>query len=176
MHSRAISFGPFSLYPQQRRLERAGQPVELGGKAFELLAFLVSRAGKVVSKRELMANVWGEVVVGDGSLRFQIGTLRNVLDEGRNGSYIENVVGRGYCFVGAVDQDETPVREAPAAAVAGDLGKLPAPLARVVGREEAIAEVCALLARTRFVTIVGSGGMGKMTVAVAAGHALLILD
>ena len=53
----------------------------------------------------------------------------------------------------------------PNGAAAG--GNLPAPLTRIVGRDDVIAALAAQLSRRRFLTIVGPGGIGKTTVAVA---------
>ena len=99
----AVAFGPFHLYPRLRRLERGGESVALGSRALEILLLLAERPGEVVSKRDLIRRVWGEVVVGEGSLRFHIGELRKALGETASGApYIQNVAGRGYCFVGDV--------------------------------------------------------------------------
>src|SRR6185503_12188047 len=90
-----VSFGPFRLVPAERRLEKAGAPVPLGGRALDLLIILVERAGEVVSKQELFARVWGNVTVEEVSLRYQITALRKALGEGETGSqYVANVAGR----------------------------------------------------------------------------------
>src|SRR5579862_7626675 len=90
----SVSFGPFRLYPQLRRLERDNQQVELGGHAFEILRMLVAQAGAVVSKRDLVAGAWGHVIVGDGSLRLQINALRKALDDDPSDPrYIRNITG-----------------------------------------------------------------------------------
>jgi predicted ATPase/DNA-binding winged helix-turn-helix (wHTH) protein len=163
------SFGPFRLNPQLRLLERDNRAVELGGHAFDILCMLVSRAGQVVDKRDLVAAAWGSVVVGDGSLRLQINALRKVLnDDASDPTYIRNVVGRGYCFV-------APIRQATPASTPAPprLGKLPAQPGCLVGRTQAVEEITALLREWRFVTVVGSGGIGKTTVSVSAGHSLV---
>ena len=49
-----ISFGPFRLCPTQRNLEKAGSPIHLNARAFDVL---IERAGEVVSKKMLMARV-----------------------------------------------------------------------------------------------------------------------
>jgi predicted ATPase len=169
----AVSFGPFRLYPQLRRLERDTQEVQLGGHAFDILRMLVARAGQVVSKRELVSGAWGPVVVGDGSLRLQINVLRKALaDDSSEPRYIRNVTGRGYCFIapvaGAAGQTEPPsIRTS-----VPEPGKLPAQRARVVGRKQAVQDIILQLVEWRFVTVVGSGGIGKTTVSLAAAHAL----
>src|SRR5579872_3566745 len=104
-----LSFGPFSLVASERLLTRNGVEVELGGRAMELLLRLVSRPNQPVGKRELMAEVWPDVTVGDGSLRFQMAHLRKVLGDGRNGArYIATLSGRGYCFVAPISRAGSP--------------------------------------------------------------------
>src|SRR5690348_14201708 len=71
-----ISFGPFRLSPSARLLEKDGVPVQLGGRALDLLIALVEQAGEVVSKADLFAKVWANVTVDEGSLRFHIAALR----------------------------------------------------------------------------------------------------
>jgi DNA-binding winged helix-turn-helix (wHTH) protein len=99
----AFSFGPFRIVPYARLLERDGSPAPLGGRAFDLLCLLVSRAGEVVSKDELMAGVWPNINVEESSLRFHIAKLRRALGDSQGGArYVVNVPGRGYCFVARV--------------------------------------------------------------------------
>jgi predicted ATPase/DNA-binding winged helix-turn-helix (wHTH) protein len=169
----AVSFGPYRLYPQLRRLERDKRDVELGERAFDILCMLVARAGQVVSKRELVTGAWGSVVVGDGSLRLQINVLRKALgDDSSEPRYIRNVTGRGYCFIAPVAGAAGYPEAAATRISAPVLGKLPAQLARVVGRKQAVRDIIVLLVEWRFVSVVGPGGMGKTTVSLAAAHAL----
>src|SRR5882757_10628207 len=98
-----LSFGPFILTPGARTLSRAGAPVELGGRSFDLLIALLRHPSETIGKRELLAQVWPDVVVDEGSLRFHVATLRKALGDGVNGArYIATVAGRGYCFVAPV--------------------------------------------------------------------------
>jgi DNA-binding winged helix-turn-helix (wHTH) protein len=55
MDGRTISFGPFSLLIEQRLLLEGDRQVRLGSRAFEILVFLIERAGDVVGKEELIA-------------------------------------------------------------------------------------------------------------------------
>src|SRR5687767_2612419 len=99
----AISFGPFSLIVSERLLMKEGLAVDLGGRTLDTLIALMSRPNEVVGKRELMAQVWPDVTVEEGSLRFHIAGLRKVLGDGKNGArYIATHAGRGYCFVAPV--------------------------------------------------------------------------
>jgi len=165
----AISFGPFRLFPKSRLLEKDGAHLHVGGRALDILIFLAERPGEVVDKRELVKRVWADVNVDDGSLRFHIAALRKALgDTGKSARYVVNVPGRGYCFVASLAQ-VTPALPAPAIDVPLP-SSLPAPLARVIGRDDVIEKISTGLASHRFVTVVGPGGIGKTAVAVTVGH------
>jgi predicted ATPase/DNA-binding winged helix-turn-helix (wHTH) protein len=168
-----ISFGPYRLFATERLLEKDGVALTLGSRALDLLIALIERTTEVVSKRELMAKVWRDLVVDEGSLRFHIAVLRKVLGDGQSGvRYVANVAGRGYCFVAPISRAavKPPLAESFAADRAA---KLPAPLLRMVGRDEAVQAISAQLLGQRFVTVVGPGGIGKTTVAVSVAHAQL---
>jgi signal transduction histidine kinase len=98
-----IAFGHFRLRAAERLLEKDGVRVKLGSRALDILIALVERAPEVVSKRELLARVWPDLVVDEGSLRFHIAALRKVLGYGQSGTrYVTNVAGRGYCFAAPI--------------------------------------------------------------------------
>src|SRR5215475_6011394 len=100
-----VSFGPFRLIASQRLLTREGAPVELGARSLDILIALVSSPNEVVSKRDLLARVWPDVTVEEGSLRFHIAGLRKALGDGKNGArYITTLAGRGYCFVAPISR------------------------------------------------------------------------
>src|SRR6202158_3704956 len=158
------SFGPFRLLAAERLLYQGAVPLRLG-----------KRAGEVVSKRDLMARAWPDVVVDESSLRAQLVGLRKALGDGQAGArYVTNVPSRGYCFVAPVSRAVTlgqlqAITEQPVAAskLVCDHGtRLPTRLTRMVGREDAVRTISSQLATKRFVSIVGPGGMGKTTVAV----------
>jgi predicted ATPase/DNA-binding winged helix-turn-helix (wHTH) protein len=172
----ALSFGPFNLVASERLLTKAGVPVELGARAFDILVVLISKPNEVVSKKDLMARVWPDVTVEEGSLRFHMTSLRKALGDGKDGArYITTLAGRGYCFVAPVSRAGSAPEAAPAAAVAAanfPHANLPGRLSRMVGRDDDVLKLAADLAASRIVTIVGSGGVGKTTVAVAVAHHL----
>lgn len=169
-----VSFGPFALIPGERRLSRDGAPVQLGDRSLDLLIALLARANEVVTKRELFAQVWPDAVVEEGSLRFHIASLRKALGDGVGGArYISTVAGRGYCFVAPVARSAAPGAVAPRPVTPVPHIGLPSRLQRMVGRAEEIQHVSKLILEGRFVTILGSGGIGKTTVAIAVGHALV---
>ena len=131
-----LSFGPFSLVASERLLTKDGAPVELGARALDILIALLSRPNEVVSKKDLMARVWPDVTVEEGSLRFHIAGLRKALGDGKDGArYITTLAGRGYCFVAPISRssDQSPVLATVAASFPH--ANLPSRLIRMVGRE-----------------------------------------
>lgn len=169
-----ISFGPFALTPGERTIVRDGVPVELGGRSLDILIALTARANEVVSKRELFAQVWPDSIVEEGSLRFQIASLRKTLGDGVDGArYISTVAGRGYCFVAPVSRSGEPTQVPPSQAVAPTRLDLPGRLLRMVGRADEVRLLATQLTQDRFVTLVGSGGVGKTTLAIAVAHELV---
>jgi predicted ATPase/DNA-binding winged helix-turn-helix (wHTH) protein len=173
-----VSFGPFRLFPTARAFEKNGVPLALGDRALDILMVLVEHAGEVVTHRELIARVWRDLVVDPSNLRVHMTALRKALGD-RDGRerYITNVTGQGYCFVAPVRREAaaarpTRVPEYPCGTARQRL-ILPAVLARMVGRDEAVRTIAADLIADRFVTIIGPGGMGKTTVAVSVSHAMV---
>lgn len=166
-----IRFGPFRLLPKERCLERNGETVPLGGRALDILAALVSRAGEVVTKAELSEAAWPGMIVEEGSLRFHIASLRKALGErAQGGSYLITVAGRGYCFTAGLAPPEMPAMDAIVRPVDGT--RLPPALRRMIGTGNSIADAAAELVARRFLTLVGPPGIGKTTLAVRLGHQL----
>ena len=174
--SERLSFGPFHLVASERLLARDGVPVDLGARALDILIALISAPNEVVSKKDLMLRVWPDVTVEEGSLRFHMASLRKALGDGKDGArYITTLAGRGYCFVAPVSRAGSAPPPAPKTApAAGDFphANLPGRLSRIVGRDDDILNLAADLTASRFVTIVGTGGVGKTTVAIAVAHHL----
>lgn len=169
---RFAEFGPFKLFPAERRLVRQEQQVALGSRALDILIMLVDRAGSVVTKQELIAGVWPDTTVEEGSLRVHIAALRKALADGQNGhAYVANSTGRGYSFVGPVTwQGGEATAEPPLAPSRRRSTGLPRRPAQILGRDADMAAISALLTERRFVTVHGPGGIGKTTVALAVTH------
>jgi predicted ATPase/DNA-binding winged helix-turn-helix (wHTH) protein len=163
--SGVISFGPFLVNRASRLIERDGEAVPLGSRAFDILACLLENAGEVVDKAELLRRVWPNNIVEEGSLRFQINALRKALGEGR---YIANVAGQGYTFVAPVSRHSRK----PADAALRPARPLPPRPRRLIGRGPVLEALAGQLLEHRFFTIVGPGGVGKTSVALALAHAL----
>jgi predicted ATPase/DNA-binding winged helix-turn-helix (wHTH) protein len=165
-----LVFGPFRLFPAQRRLEKDGKPLRLGGRALDILTVLAERAGEVVSNRVLLESVWQDVTVEESSLRFHIKNLRKTLGDSQSGTrYVSNVPGRGYCFVAPTTRISAP--DSPGDQPAARRYALPRFGTRVIGRESVIDALVPQLAERGPLTIVGPGGIGKSTVALALAHA-----
>jgi predicted ATPase/DNA-binding winged helix-turn-helix (wHTH) protein len=165
-----LSFGPFHLAPSERLLTKEGAPLVLGSRALDILIVLISTPNEIVSKKDLMSRVWPDVIVEEGSLRFHMASLRKALGDGMEGArYIATLPGRGYCFVAPVSRPSSPRGDAPVVGAVFPHANLPSRLSRMVGRDDDVLKLSAQLNASRFVTIVGAGGVGKTTV----GHHLI---
>jgi DNA-binding winged helix-turn-helix (wHTH) protein/Tfp pilus assembly protein PilF len=103
MAGEVYAFGEYTLDATERRLCRAGETVALAPKAHDVLVALVRRAGTLVTKRELLDLIWGEVAVEEGVLSVYVAALRKALDASpAHATYIETVPRAGYRFAGAV--------------------------------------------------------------------------
>ena len=167
---RNLQFGPFELSSRERVLRRDGVMLPLGSRALDLLIYLADRPGEVIAKQELMDHVWSDVTVEEGSLRVHVAAIRKALGDGQFGNrYIANIKGRGYSFVGTV------VPLAGSTKGSNDKfrhqGGLPVRPLMMIGRETVIREVSDKLRDERFVTLLGPGGIGKTTIALAVGRA-----
>lgn len=103
-------FGDFTLTPAARRLTRAGEPVAVSPRAFDVLSFLVAHAGQVVTKEQLLKGIWPDSFVEESNLSQHVFALRRVL--GDCAAYIVTVTGRGYQFAEPVREELLPDPEA----------------------------------------------------------------
>jgi DNA-binding winged helix-turn-helix (wHTH) protein len=78
-------FGPFRIDVALSRLERAGQPIPLPPKAFDLLLLLARNPDRVMSKTELLETLWPNTFVEEANLTQQVYTLRKALGDQPNG-------------------------------------------------------------------------------------------
>ena len=166
----AFAFGPFKLIPSQQLLVRDGRPVKVGGRAIDILHLLLLREGQVVDKDALIAFAWPNVYVDGSNLKVHISSLRRALEDTLpQATYIATVAGRGYQFVERVRiesveaadfiDENTPIGST-----------LPSP-SRLIGRQRDLEGITRALDFTRFVTLVGPGGVGKTSLAIAVAHA-----
>jgi DNA-binding winged helix-turn-helix (wHTH) protein len=94
-----FEFGPFRVDPDKELLLRDGETVPLASKAFQILLVLVRHSKEVVTKDDLMKNVWPDTFVEEANLSRNIFLLRKALGETpQDHQYIVTVPGRGYRF------------------------------------------------------------------------------
>jgi predicted ATPase/DNA-binding winged helix-turn-helix (wHTH) protein len=172
----SLAFGRFEVWPHRRELLADGQPIKLGGRAFDVLMALIEDCGAVLSKDALMARVWADRIVEENNLQTHISALRAALGPERG--LIRTVSGRGYQFAGDVR-----VMSAPANGHAN--GPLPAPpelappptnlrepVSELIGRDDNLRQILDHAAEHRLITLTGPGGIGKTRLALAAARDL----
>src|SRR5271154_2125092 len=98
-----FQFGEFQIDGRARTLRREEAIVTLNFRAFDVLLYFVQNSGKVLTRDELLKNVWQDAFVDENNLAQSISALRRALAEkpGEN-SYIVTLPGRGYQFVAPV--------------------------------------------------------------------------
>jgi predicted ATPase/DNA-binding winged helix-turn-helix (wHTH) protein len=174
MLGRRFNFDRFSVLPDQRLLLRDGMPIRIGARAFDILATLAARPGELITKDELIAEVWRGIFVDAANLRVHMTAVRKALDD-TEGRLIRNDPGRGYRLIAEVSQEAAAasagvaklIHETPAAPL-----QLPTKVTRIIGRSDFIGVLVAQLSHRRLITVVGPGGIGKTTVAIACAEAL----
>jgi class 3 adenylate cyclase/DNA-binding winged helix-turn-helix (wHTH) protein/tetratricopeptide (TPR) repeat protein len=108
------SFGAYRFDPARYELAHAGMPVPLRPKGCELLAYLLTHRDRVVSKEELLTQLWPGQYVGDAVLHACVLAVRKALhDAGRTPSLLHTIRGRGYRFVAPVEEQAQAPHTAP---------------------------------------------------------------
>jgi len=98
----AFQFGEFQIDARARTLRREEEIVTLNFRAFDVLLYLVQNPGKVLTRNELLENVWQDAHVDENNLAQCISALRRALEEKPGNSYIVTLPGKGYQFVAPV--------------------------------------------------------------------------
>lgn len=172
-----IHIGPLQVDVERREVFLDGQPVRLGSRAFDMLAVLIAANGELVSKNEMLKQVWPDAIVEENNLQVHMSALRKMLGESRG--LIQTVSGRGYRLVprvsstaasGNANDDDKLDHVAQGGSVSHNL---PVNLSALIGRDQALDDVSLALASARHVTLVGSGGIGKTRLAVEVARASL---
>ena len=98
-----FSFANHTLDTDKRELRRGSEPIAVEPQVFDLLIYLVENRGRVVSKDDLIASVWGGRIVSDATLSSRIYAARKALgDSGDKQKLIRTVARKGLRFVGEV--------------------------------------------------------------------------
>src|ERR1700682_404856 len=174
----AIEFGRFRILPHRRELLAEGQPLELGGRAFDVLMALIEASGAVVGKDALMHRVWPDRIVEENNLQAQIAALRRAFGADRD--LIRTIAGRGYQFTG----DIRTVSASPNVQATAGMPQstpapsrlptnLPEPVSELIGRDAELDEILDLSTSHRLVTLTGAGGIGKTRLGFEAARHLL---
>jgi predicted ATPase/DNA-binding winged helix-turn-helix (wHTH) protein len=174
----SLVFGRFLVSPHRRELLADGQPVRLGGRAFDVLMVLIEARGGIVSKDTLMRRIWPDRAVEENALQVQISALRAAF--ARERELIRTVTGRGYQFTGEIhapavklQKRASPPNVAVETRSATAPTNVPEPISPLIGRDDELREILMLAASHRAVTLTGSGGIGKTRLALAVAHRLL---
>lgn len=168
MTDRVLRFGQLALWPERGQLLHQNRPVKLGSRALAILILLAERPGEIFSARDIVDHVWPNLFVQDNNLRVHLTAIRRVL-RSTSGDQVEiiNVPGRGYRLRGEVTIDRLGAAAARAAGIVQPM-PLPIPANLLIGRMDCVASVLESLDHYRLVTIIGAGGIGKTSLALAA--------
>jgi predicted ATPase/DNA-binding winged helix-turn-helix (wHTH) protein len=159
-----IELGRFQIDLETRVLRQDGELVRVGCRAFDILAVVVSAAGRIVTKDQLMDAVWPGTVVEENNIQVHLSALRKILGPDRD--LIRTIPGRGYQLI---QPSPAPLPEPPASHACGKHAAAP-PSTDLVGRAAALSQIRASLAHTQVLTLVGAGGIGKTRLAIEAAH------
>jgi predicted ATPase/class 3 adenylate cyclase len=131
-------FGDCTLDLQRYLLDRAGQPIPLRPKVFQVLLYLLIHRDRVIAKLELYDQVWPGQFISDAALEGVIKAVRRAVgDDGRRQWCIQTRRGQGYCFVAPVQELAGEATETPAMAMFPDIS---APPVQETGESTRMAE------------------------------------
>lgn len=169
MSSPAYQFDDHVIHREARQVLVGGSPAKLSARAFDVLITLIDRRDRVVSKSELLDVVWPGLVVEENNLQVHIWALRKVLGP----QTISTIPGRGYRFTAMLDSDFDSAKDAISLAVpvtaievmhtSDSVDATPT----LFGRERDLDLLRQWLAAHRLITLIGSGGIGKTSLAKA---------
>ena len=184
----SYQFGEFTLDVARGCVLRAGgEEIKLRPKVFKALKYLVENPGRLISKQELIQEVWPDAFVTDDSLVQCTVELRRALED-RDQKLLKTVPRRGYLFVGTVTT--TTAKSAPVSTVepvnpTGEAEpyfarasrprhELPKPRTPLIGREQQLRQAAYLLLRehVRLLSLTGPGGAGKTRLGIAIAEAI----
>ena len=154
-----MELGRFRVNPERRELLVDGAAVSLGSRAFDIARLLVEAEGSVVTKDEIIRQVWNGTIVEENSIQVAVSALRKAL--GNRRELVRTVSGRGYQLLAE-----------PPSAVAKP-GNLPVPISDLIGRASELDDIAGLIGKHRLVTLTGAGGIGKTRLGLEIARRLL---
>ena len=172
--SLACRSGAWEIDLARRELRSRGQPVPLGGRAFDIVEVLIQSAGEIVTKDDLMSRVWPDVTVGDNTLQVHVWAVRKAL--GADRWMLKTTTGRGYRLLGdwwGRPDSAAAVTVAPSRTQVRPQTNLPADGADLIGRDAAVRQLRDVLSAYRIVTLTGPGGIGKTSLVLKVAHRVL---
>ena len=94
-----LSYGPVSIDVTRREVSVGGEPIHLTTKEFDLLAHMAASPGRIFTRDQLLARIWGYDYVGDGrTVDVHVSWLRGKLRASDGHNYFRTVRGVGYAF------------------------------------------------------------------------------
>ncbi|MEM7195105.1 MAG: winged helix-turn-helix domain-containing protein [Pseudomonadota bacterium] len=165
-------FNECELDIDRYQLTRDGVPVPIEPQAFKVLCHLVENSNRVIARDHILDQVWGHAHVSESTLSSCIKQIRKAVgDDGKKQSVIRTVHGRGYEFVAALDENLSENRPGieSTTIVVNDTAELGERDHALIGRDALIARVEKDLTQRRLITLVGPGGVGKTSLAMAIG-------
>ncbi|MFT4924140.1 MAG: DNA-binding winged helix-turn-helix (wHTH) protein/TolB-like protein [Phenylobacterium sp.] len=112
--STEFTIGEWLVTSQTSEISRHGQVKTLDPRIMALLMFLVEHQGKVISRSELIEQVWQNVLVNDNTINWSIGQLRKALDDQPSQPrYIRTIPKKGYQFIATVEAITIPTPPKP---------------------------------------------------------------
>jgi predicted ATPase/DNA-binding winged helix-turn-helix (wHTH) protein len=173
-----FQFDNFLIDTNRRELTGPDGAIHVEPQVFDLLVHFVQNTNRVISKDELIEKIWNARAISDAALNSRINSVRRAIgDTGKQQAFIRTVQRRGFLFAAEVtipvsrSNDRNPTVAARAAAFVH--ANLPGSPTGLIDREDDLQKLAARLDAARFVTIVGVGGVGKTTLAIALGYQLI---
>jgi predicted ATPase/DNA-binding winged helix-turn-helix (wHTH) protein len=168
-----IMLGAFRLDEANECLWHDDRAIALRPKAYAVLRYLVQRPGLLVTKQQLLDDVWPDTFVSDAVLKDCIRQLREAFgDEAKASRFIETAHRRGYRFIGPITRDSELTASVSETSrhkdlpTSQDLARLVCPT--LLGRETALAQMRAWLGKVfegegQVIFVTGEAGIGKST-------------
>jgi predicted ATPase/DNA-binding winged helix-turn-helix (wHTH) protein len=162
-----LNFGAFRLDEANECLWNESKAIQLRPKVYAVLKYLVAHAGVLVTKQQLLDDVWPDTFVSDAVLKDSIRQLREALgDDAKSPQFIETAHRRGYRFIADVRRGDAAIAMGPRLPSPRSPAEPASPPANVLGRDNALSQMQhwldqALSTKRQIVFVTGETGIGK---------------